>query len=57
MKSSKAPRPDGFSAGFFQKAWPIVGEDVITVIKSFFRSGRLLKEVNATIIHYKKFVF
>jgi hypothetical protein len=50
MKSSKAPGPNGFSAGLFQKAWPIIGEDVIVAIKSFFVSGNLLKEVNATII-------
>lgn len=36
MKSSKVPGPNGFSAGPFQKAWPIIGEDVIVAIKSFF---------------------
>jgi hypothetical protein len=50
MKQSKAPGPDGFSAGFFQKAWPVVGEDVMDAILEFFSSGNLLREVNSTII-------
>jgi hypothetical protein len=50
MNRSKASGPDGFSAGFFQQAWPIVGEDVCDAIMEFFSSGRLLKEVNSTII-------
>jgi len=50
LKASKAPGPDGFSASFFQKAWPIVGGDVTDAVLEFFYSGRLLKETNATII-------
>jgi hypothetical protein len=50
MNRTKAPSPDGFSAGFFQQAWPIVGEDVCDAIMEFFFSGRLLKEVSSTII-------
>jgi hypothetical protein len=42
MNRSKAPGPDGFSAGFFQQDWPIVGEDVYDAIMEFFSSGRLL---------------
>lgn len=50
MKSSKAPGPDGYFAEFFKKAWSIIGGDVVATIKSFFESGKLLKEVNGTII-------
>lgn len=50
MRNNKAPGLDGFTVEFFKKAWPIVGGDVIFAIKSFFESGMLLKEVNATII-------
>jgi hypothetical protein len=50
MNKQKAPRPDGFSAGFFQKAWSIVGEDVSDAILEFFQTGRLLHRVNATIL-------
>lgn len=51
MKANEAPGPKGFSAGFFfQKAWPIIGKDLIDLVQSFFRSGKLIKLVNATII-------
>lgn len=42
MKSSQALGLDGFLDGFFQKAWPIIGEDVILAIKSFLRQVRCL---------------
>jgi hypothetical protein len=50
MKSNKAPSPDGYTADFFKAAWPVVGGDVVAAISSFFASGLLLKEVNATIL-------
>jgi hypothetical protein len=34
--------------GFFKRAWSIIGPDTINVVRSFFISGQLLKEVNAT---------
>ncbi|KAH7845388.1 hypothetical protein Vadar_001417 [Vaccinium darrowii] len=48
LNPHKAPGPDGYNAGFFQKAWSIVGHDVISAIKNFFRSGKLLRKVNST---------
>jgi hypothetical protein len=50
MKSNRASGLYGFSAGFFKVVWPIVCEDVIASIKSFFETLKLFKEVNATII-------
>ena len=50
LKDNKALDPDGFSVGFFKKAWSIGGSDSINAIRSFFISGRLLKQVNATTI-------
>ncbi|KAK3218485.1 hypothetical protein Dsin_012455 [Dipteronia sinensis] len=50
LHSNKAPRPDGFNAHFFKKTWHIVGDDVINAIQEFFRTGLLLKELNATIL-------
>ncbi|KAL0286161.1 UNVERIFIED_CONTAM: hypothetical protein Sradi_7155500 [Sesamum radiatum] len=46
----KAPGPDGYSSGFFKAAWPIVGEEVTRAVLEFFQTGRLLKQVNATLI-------
>ncbi|GKB79744.1 RNA-directed DNA polymerase, eukaryota, reverse transcriptase zinc-binding domain protein, partial [Tanacetum coccineum] len=50
IKDDKATGPDGFTSCFFKKAWSIVGMDICKAIKEFFHSGKLLKEVNATII-------
>ncbi|GKD99172.1 RNA-directed DNA polymerase, eukaryota, reverse transcriptase zinc-binding domain protein, partial [Tanacetum coccineum] len=47
---NKAPGPDGFSAKFFKATWHIVGSDVWSAVKEFFSSGKLLDELNATII-------
>jgi hypothetical protein len=50
MNKNKAPDPNGFSVGFFQKAWPIIGRDVCDAVLEFFNSGRLLNEVNSIIL-------
>ncbi|GJZ00683.1 RNA-directed DNA polymerase, eukaryota, reverse transcriptase zinc-binding domain protein [Tanacetum coccineum] len=47
---TKAPGPDGFTSTFFKKAWGIVGSDVCLAIKEFFQTGKLLGEMNATLI-------
>ena len=46
----KAPGPDGFNAHFFKKAWPIIGEEITEVVKEFFKHGKLLRELNSTIL-------
>jgi hypothetical protein len=50
MPLNKAPGPDGFTTEFFKSSWSVVGEDVVAAIQSFFESGLLLKELNATIL-------
>ncbi|XP_035547381.1 uncharacterized protein LOC118348915 [Juglans regia] len=50
LKDNKALASDGYNALFFKKAWGIVGNDVVRAIKSFFTSGCLLREFNATTI-------
>lgn len=50
LKANKAPGPDGYSAGFFKKSWEVVGKEVVEAVKSFFRSGELLQELNSTTI-------
>ncbi|GJU11772.1 hypothetical protein Tco_1134168, partial [Tanacetum coccineum] len=46
----KAPGLDDYTACFFKKAWLIVGNDVCLAIKEFFMTGKLLKEINSTLI-------
>jgi len=41
---------DGFGAVFFQNYWHIIAVDVCHVIKSFFNDGKLLKQINHTLI-------
>ncbi|GJW28396.1 hypothetical protein Tco_0045271 [Tanacetum coccineum] len=50
MGNEKSPGPDGFTAAFFKEAWDIVGKDVILAVREFFINGKLLKEMNHTII-------
>ncbi|KAL0308180.1 UNVERIFIED_CONTAM: Transposon TX1 uncharacterized protein [Sesamum angustifolium] len=50
IEEDKAPGPDGFSSGFFKTAWPVVGGEVSIAIMDFFKTGRLLKQVNATLL-------
>ncbi|GJT53331.1 RNA-directed DNA polymerase, eukaryota, reverse transcriptase zinc-binding domain protein [Tanacetum coccineum] len=50
MEDDKAPGPDGFSSKFFKASWSVVGPEVTKAIQDFFSNGKILKEINATII-------
>ncbi|KAL0416766.1 UNVERIFIED_CONTAM: hypothetical protein Slati_3508500 [Sesamum latifolium] len=50
INEDKAPGPDGYSAAFFKAAWPVVGEEMTQAVLEFFQNGRLLKQVNATLL-------
>ncbi|KAL0289207.1 UNVERIFIED_CONTAM: hypothetical protein Sradi_7078000 [Sesamum radiatum] len=50
IDETKAPGPDGYSAGFYKAAWPVIGVEVTQAILEFFRTGRLLKQINTTLI-------
>ncbi|GJR10894.1 RNA-directed DNA polymerase, eukaryota, reverse transcriptase zinc-binding domain protein [Tanacetum coccineum] len=50
MGNNKSPGPDGYTAAFFKKAWDIVEDEVVKAVGECFINGRLLKEINHTII-------
>ncbi|GJR32911.1 reverse transcriptase domain-containing protein [Tanacetum coccineum] len=50
INDNKAPGPNGYTAYFFKKAWDVVSFDVCRAVKEFFTNGKLLKEVNSTLI-------
>ncbi|CAN6541779.1 unnamed protein product [Malus baccata var. baccata] len=45
---TRAPGPDGFSGSFYQDHWEVVGADVISTVKAFWQSDKLLKKLNHT---------
>ncbi|KAL2251910.1 UNVERIFIED_CONTAM: hypothetical protein Sindi_2313300 [Sesamum indicum] len=50
IAEDKAPGPDGYSSGFFKAAWPVVGQEVTKAVLEFFSTGKLLKQVNSTLL-------
>ncbi|KAL2230784.1 UNVERIFIED_CONTAM: LINE-1 reverse transcriptase [Sesamum indicum] len=50
IAEDKAPGPDSYSSGFFKAAWPVVGEEVTRAVLDFFSTGKLLKQINSTIL-------
>ncbi|XP_042950095.1 uncharacterized protein LOC122282210 [Carya illinoinensis] len=48
IPNNKAPGPDGMTGLFFKHYWHIIKQDVIAAVQNFFRSGRLLKQINHT---------
>ncbi|XP_028081678.1 uncharacterized protein LOC114283052 [Camellia sinensis] len=48
LGSLKAPGPDGYPGYFYHWHWDIVGPSLCAAVKSFFRGGFLLKEMNHT---------
>ncbi|XP_021853706.1 uncharacterized protein [Spinacia oleracea] len=46
----KAPGPDGIGPYFYKDAWHIVGDEVIAAILDMLQQGKILKEVNHTVI-------
>nr|XP_043610370.1 uncharacterized protein LOC122582052 [Erigeron canadensis] len=42
--------PDGFNLVFFKESWNVVGSEVCMAVQEFFRNGKILRELNHTII-------
>lgn len=50
IPDDKSPGPDGFTSGFFRDTWAIIHKEVCYAIKDFFRHGKILREINNTMI-------
>nr|GEU58849.1 hypothetical protein [Tanacetum cinerariifolium] len=50
MGDDRAPGFNGFTDAFFKKAWDVMGGDITYASRDFFSNGKLLKELNHTII-------
>ncbi|GJQ98638.1 RNA-directed DNA polymerase, eukaryota, reverse transcriptase zinc-binding domain protein [Tanacetum coccineum] len=53
IEDNKAPGTDGYTSYtsiFYKKAWDIVKNDFCEAVKEFFKTGKLLGKVNATLI-------
>ena len=50
LHPTKAPGTYGFHALFFQKFWDIIGDDVICLVKMWWRGDFDLKPINKTCI-------
>jgi hypothetical protein len=48
MHPWKAPGPDGFPAGFYQRSWDIVGNAVHRFVVSVWQNPSLIADVNQT---------
>lgn len=50
MPNNKAPGPDGYPVEFYRASWPIIKQDFIIAVQSFFMYGFMPRGVNATIL-------
>lgn len=48
LPRNKCSGSNGFPAEFFTGCWSVVGGEVVSAVGEFFRSGKLLKQWNAT---------
>lgn len=46
MKPWKTPGPDGFSAGFYQKSWDIIGHNVCQFVNEIWNNPEKIATIN-----------
>ncbi|XP_074293532.1 uncharacterized protein LOC141620604 [Silene latifolia] len=50
IPKDKSPGLDDYTSQFCKDAWEIVGDEVCAVVLNFFDSGKMLNQINATLI-------
>lgn len=50
IKTTRSPGPDGYTSGFLGDAWDTVREEVTDAILEFKKNGKMLGQLNATVI-------
>ena len=50
MDPDKAPSSNGFLATFYQQNWEVAGRDVRKMVQQCFEFGRIIKNINETIL-------
>ena len=48
MHPNKSPRPNGLNPCFYQKFWPVVGDEVVQACSSWTEFGIFPSHLNAT---------
>ena len=50
MEPDKAPGPDGFSIHFYRICWPIIKKDLLRMVSSFLKKGKIGGCTNSTFL-------
>ncbi|KAL0411909.1 UNVERIFIED_CONTAM: hypothetical protein Slati_3780600 [Sesamum latifolium] len=50
IDDDKTPGLDVCTTLFFKAVWSVIGDDIVHVVQQFFIKGKLLKQLNATLI-------
>ncbi|XP_056695390.1 uncharacterized protein [Spinacia oleracea] len=50
IPGAKAPGPDGFGFHFYKDSWHIVGDEVVAAVLDMLQHGKILKELNHTVL-------
>ncbi|KAH0644838.1 hypothetical protein KY284_032722 [Solanum tuberosum] len=50
IEDTKAPGGDGFNSYFFKQAWPIIGDEVTTIVLQFCSTNQMYAPINRTLV-------